>query len=58
MVNGAPGSAWASVRAVAGGVEELQLLGSPAHDDPAPLEPRQPCLDSGDFVHSNGKGAQ
>ncbi len=37
MVNGAPGSAWASVRAVAGGAEELQLLGSPAHDDPAPL---------------------
>ncbi|MCT1397134.1 beta-lactamase family protein [Microbacterium sp. p3-SID338] len=37
MVNGAPGSAWASVRAVAGGAEELQLLGSPAHGDPAPL---------------------
>lgn len=38
MVNGAPGSAWASVRAVPGRDEELWLLGSPAHDDPTPLD--------------------
>ncbi len=41
MVNGAPGSAWASLRDVPGGEEELQLLlGTPAHDDPSPLTAR------------------
>lgn len=40
MVNGAPGSAWASLRVVPGGEEELQLLGTPAHDDPSPLTAR------------------
>jgi CubicO group peptidase (beta-lactamase class C family) len=38
MVNGAPGSAWASLRSVPGtDAEEIVLLGSPAHDDPTPL---------------------
>lgn len=38
MVNGAPGSAWASLRSIPGSdAEELTILGAPAHDDPAPL---------------------
>ncbi|PRB18480.1 serine hydrolase [Microbacterium sp. MYb62] len=38
MVNGAPGSAWASLRSSDRGAdEELTLLGTPAHDDPTPL---------------------
>lgn len=38
MVNGAPGSAWASLRSTHRGVaEELTLLGTPADDDPEPL---------------------
>ena len=40
MVNGAPGSAWASLRSTPGGEGELQLIGSPAHDDPTPLSDR------------------
>ena len=38
MVNGAPGSAWASLRSTRRtGAEELLLIGTPAHDDPTPL---------------------
>lgn len=36
MVNGAPGSAWASIRE-GRGRQELLLLGTPAHDDSTPL---------------------
>lgn len=36
MVNGAPGSAWSSIRAV-GGREELLIAGTPADDDPTRL---------------------
>lgn len=39
MVNGAPGSAWASLRRTrAAAAEERELRGTPAADDPAPLE--------------------
>lgn len=38
MVNGAPGSAWASVRSIPGaGTDEQTLLGTPADDDLTPL---------------------
>lgn len=38
MVNGAPGSAWASLRSIRGtDADELTILGTPARDDPAPL---------------------
>lgn len=38
MVNGAPGSAWASLRSTQQtGAGELTLLGTPADDDPTPL---------------------
>ncbi|AZS48792.1 serine hydrolase [Microbacterium oxydans] len=41
MVNGAPGSAWASLRTTPGrGVDELLILGTPAHDDRTPLNER------------------
>lgn len=41
MVNGAPGSAWASLCSTPGrGADELRLLGTPAHDDPTPLTAR------------------
>lgn len=36
MVNGAPGSAWASLTS-AGGIEEVVVAGVPAHDDPTRL---------------------
>lgn len=40
MVNGAPGSAWASLRRLPGtDADELTLLGTPADDDPTPLHP-------------------
>lgn len=38
MVNGAPGSAWASILALPDRAEERLLRGTLAHDDPAPLE--------------------
>lgn len=39
MVNGAPGSAWASLLSVAGAdVEEVTLSGTPAFGDPAPID--------------------
>lgn len=38
MVNGAPGSAWASVRVNAAGAnEDRMLVGTPGADDPTPL---------------------
>lgn len=41
MVNGAPGSAWASLRSTPGqDADELLLLGTPAHDDPTSLTER------------------
>ncbi|GAA1534282.1 CubicO group peptidase (beta-lactamase class C family) [Microbacterium ginsengiterrae] len=41
MVNGAPGSAWASIRVVStDAAEERQVVGTPASDDATPLEPR------------------
>lgn len=40
MVNGAPGSAWASLRSNPGSEgDELTLLGTAADDDPTPLRP-------------------
>lgn len=36
MVNGAPGSAWASLVSAAG-IEEVVVVGTPAHDDTTPL---------------------
>ena len=39
MVNAAPGSAWASLTST-GGIEEVVVTGTPAHDDPTPLTDR------------------